>query len=128
MKMIFVGIAVGLLMTGCVSGGERIEENNVELIKEGITTEAEVVALFGEPYAKTLDFDGNVIAQYEREYVTMRKWSLGDMETHEDMLFVTYDAGGTVKKYTLENKDTTVKWYEDKGRAGDMRKTLREAR
>jgi len=51
-KLILLVITIAL--TGCATVGKPIDQNKMSQIKEGITTEQEVVAILGNPYMKTL--------------------------------------------------------------------------
>jgi len=108
MKKILLLIMLSIMVSASVAAKENIDAEIGLKLREGITTEDEVVAMLGEPYAKTLDFDGNVIAVYNQEYVEKRvkdavlpvaARGIWGTETRKQRLAITYGASGRVKEY-----------------------------
>ena len=52
---IFTVLLVSFLLVAC-SAGKNIKTTEVQKIKKGVTTEQQILSLFGEPTSSTLDF------------------------------------------------------------------------
>ncbi|MDD4980245.1 MAG: outer membrane protein assembly factor BamE [Candidatus Omnitrophica bacterium] len=108
-------ISVSILL-GCASVGNKIEQDKVSQIKEGVTTGQEVVSLLGTPYMKTLDSNGKTIMLYQYTKVKNRASNFipivnifgGGMDMRQQMLTILVDKEGKVEKYTLNDTNTEI--------------------
>jgi outer membrane protein assembly factor BamE (lipoprotein component of BamABCDE complex) len=111
----------GILLTlifliGCATSGRKIDPGKLSQIKEGITTEAEVVNSLGAPWMKTLGSDGKTTMLYQYTKVKNRAANFipvagllaGGMDMRQQMLTVLIGKDGKVEKYTMNDADTLV--------------------
>ena len=61
MKQFYLIIICLILISGCATVGTQINDANLAKIKEGVTTQEEVIASMGKPYMQTLTSDGKII-------------------------------------------------------------------
>ena|ERR1700720_754222 len=64
MKRTAVYIAAAALLVSCASAGTPNATQNIAKIKKSITTEADLVRMFGSPSNKTLNSNGNVVMSW----------------------------------------------------------------
>ncbi len=101
---------------GCASSGKKIEQNKVSQIKEGVTTEQEIISLFGPPYIKTLNSDGKIIMSYQYTKIKNRASNFipvvnilnGGMDMHQQLLIVLINKEGKVEKYTINDANSEI--------------------
>lgn len=86
-------LAVGLLLTGCVSVGREFPTPTQEMIKNGVTSRAELVQRFGYPTQVGIE-DGD----QTWTWVYVRAGGLGQPRSKE--LHVKFDDRGVVKSYS----------------------------
>jgi outer membrane protein assembly factor BamE (lipoprotein component of BamABCDE complex) len=117
MKNIFILLLAIVSMAGCATSGRAIDQNRVEQIKEGVTTEQEVIQLLGTPYMKTLDSNGKVIMLYQYTKVKNRASNFipvvglfnTKMDMQQKMLTVLVGKDGKVEKYTFNDSNSEIK-------------------
>jgi outer membrane protein assembly factor BamE (lipoprotein component of BamABCDE complex) len=110
------GIALAIILTGCATSGRLIKTDLLAQIKEGVTTEAEVIRLLGAPQTKTLDSNGKTIMLYYYTKAKTRPSTLipyvglltGGMDMRQQMLTILLDQHGIVEKYTLNDSETPI--------------------
>jgi len=116
MRNIFTMVLIVLVLTGCASVGKKIEQNKVQQIKEGVTTEQEVIELLGKPFMKTLSSDGKVIMIYQYTKVKNRIENFipvvgllsGGMDMRQQMLTILIDKNGNVEQYTFNDAESEI--------------------
>jgi len=81
-----------LLLTGCVSMGTQVTEEQAGQFQKGVTTEAQVIAKLGTPDATTRNDDGSRMDSY-----TYIKSSANAVDF---IPYVGLLAGGSTGKYT----------------------------
>lgn len=109
-------ILVFCLICGCATSGNKIDQNKVTQIKEGVTTEQEVIKILGTPYMKTLSSDGKTIMLYQYTKVKNRASNFipvvnlmtGGMDMRQQMLTVLIGQNGKVEKYTLNDSSSAI--------------------
>lgn len=107
---------IAFFMCGCATTGKRIETEKVQQIKEGITTEKEVIDILGSPYMKTLGSDGKIIMVYQYTKVKNRAQNFipivgllaGGMDMDQQMLTVLIGKDGKVEKYTFNDSNSPI--------------------
>ena len=115
MKQLVI-VVLSLFIIGCASVGTKLDQNKVQLIKEGITTKNEVIELLGNPYMITLSSDKKEILMYQYANAKTRPSTFvpvvglfnGGVDMDQQMLQVLIDEKGIVEKYTFSMSKTPV--------------------
>ncbi|MFA5159218.1 MAG: outer membrane protein assembly factor BamE [Candidatus Omnitrophota bacterium] len=106
-----------LLLTGCMSMGQRIDVNKMDQIKEGVTTQEEVVSLLGNPYGKHVTDNG----QEKWDYVFLRSQSQaknfipfvalfsGGVDQEKETLQILFDKDGRAAKKSYNKSNDEIK-------------------
>lgn len=105
-----------LLIYGCATSGNKIDQNKVTQIKEGVTTEQEVIQILANPYMKTLSSDGKTIMLYQYTKVKNRASNFipvinlmtGGLDMRQQMLTILIGQDGKVEKYTLNDSTSAI--------------------
>ena len=105
-----------LLLSGCATSGNKIPQDKLGQIKEGVTTEQEVVQILGAPYMKTLDSEGKTIMLYQYTKVSNRAQNFipvvgllnSKMDVQQKMLTVLIGLDGKVIKYTFNDSNSQI--------------------
>lgn len=94
-----VGFALLLaVMVGCAAAGREFATHNVDQIRVGETTRADIQGLFGEPWRTGVE-DGKRTWTYGKY-----RWSaFGDAETTD--LVVRFNSDGTVSSYVFNTTE-----------------------
>lgn len=61
MKKRLVIAVLSIFLAGCVSVGKNFDEGRLAQVHKGETTKQEVITLFGEPSATSVDSEGNEV-------------------------------------------------------------------
>ncbi|MDD5568465.1 MAG: outer membrane protein assembly factor BamE [Candidatus Omnitrophica bacterium] len=109
-------LAITIVLAGCASVGKSIDQNKMSQIKEGVTTEQEVIAILGKPYMKTLFSDGKITMMYQYTKVKNRASNFipiynifsSGMDMQQQMLTILIDKSGKVEKYTMNDSNTAI--------------------
>lgn len=117
MKKPIVLLLVAVLIAGCATSGKAIDQNKVTQIKEGVSTEQDVIQLLGNPYMKTLGSDGKIIMLYQYTKVKNRASNFipivgllnSGMDMQQKMLTILIGNDGKVEKYTLNDSNSEIK-------------------
>jgi len=102
---------------GCATVGQKIDQDKVTEIQEGITTEKEVVELLGSPFSKTMTSDGKIIMMYlytkvknkARNFIPIVGLIAMEMDMRQQTLSILIGKDGTVEKYTMNDYDGEIK-------------------
>ena len=113
-KVLAVLICLGLV--GCATTGTRIEPDKVKQIKEGITTQEEVIALMGKPFMQNLTSDKKVIMMYQYAKVKNRATNFipvvnilaGGMDMKQQILQILINEKGVVEKYIFTDSNSPI--------------------
>lgn len=100
LKSIVVVFIILLIFSGCTTTykyGKEFPVNNVEQIKIGITTQKDVLSLFGEPLRKGI-INGNDVFIYTKEDIIFNG---DDVKKEGDNLIIEFNKKGIVKNYYL---------------------------
>lgn len=108
----FYAIAV-LVLVSCASVGTPIAQQNVRNIKPGVTTEADLLRLFGNPNTKTLDSNGRVVMMWiysaaqanAKSFIPLVGPFVGGTNVQVQQLTVLMRSDGKVDKYTMNNSN-----------------------
>src|ERR1700685_215617 len=87
-----VVVIAALLLSGCVSSGTQVTDEQAAQFKKGFTTEAEVIAKLGPPDATARSDDGSKVDSYT--YVK------ASANAADFIPYVGLLAGGSSGKYT----------------------------
>ncbi len=106
-------ILLGFLLSGCATIGRPINNDQLMKIKQGETTEQEIIAIFGTPLSKTLTGEGKIIMNYTYTEARIKATNFipivglvsGGPDIYQQMLSILIDENGIVEKYTSTNID-----------------------
>lgn len=98
MKKIISIITLSAIICGCASVGRKLDESKIDQIKQGVTTQQQVLQLVGSPDQMTRDGTGAVTFQYIYAHATTRASSFipvygafaGGANVQNQMLMVTF--------------------------------------
>lgn len=116
MKRYSILIFFLIMLTGCATVGKKVDQDKLGQIKEGVTSEQEVIRLLGNPYMKTLSSDGKTIMLYQYAKVKNRAANFipvvnifaGGMDMRQQMLTVLIGKNGKVDKYTMNDSNNAI--------------------
>ena len=102
---------------GCVSMGRDFDASRVSEIKEGQTTEAELISMFGNPnnratgtgQATQLTWMYTHHRTKPGTYVPVVGTFIGGADTEQRMLTVNLDSEGVVTSYSVSGGDTEMR-------------------
>ncbi len=105
-----------IFLPGCATCGKIIDQDKISQIKQGTTTEQEVIQLLGNPYMKTLNSDGKTIMLYHyakaqnraTNFIPVVNILAGGIDMKQQMLTVLIGKDGTVEQYTFNNAETPI--------------------
>ena len=105
-----------LILSGCATAGKKVDRAKLDKIKEGVTTEQEVIGLLGNPSMKTLDSGGKTIMLYNYakiknkavNFVPIVNLFAGGLDMKQQMLTVLIGTDGKVEKYTFNDSDSDI--------------------
>ncbi len=112
----FLAVLICLVLIGCATTGTRIELEKVKQIKEGITTQEEVIELMGKPFMQNLTSDGKIIMLYQYTKVKNRATNFipvanilaGGMDMTQQTLQILIDKNGVVEKYIVTDTNSPI--------------------
>jgi outer membrane protein assembly factor BamE (lipoprotein component of BamABCDE complex) len=123
---------LALCLTSCAAQHSSITSSAVAQIRPGITTEADLVQLFGPPDTRLSTFQGDTSMDWFRSlganpatYIPLVGQFLGGLDLEVQQLSVQIGRNGRVKKYTTYNSNGMVKTEQTRlggVRTGDTRK------
>ena len=113
-------LALAIIVAGCASTGQNFDESKISQIKKGVTTEAELVQMFGAPTSRAMNSEGNTTLNWMYAEVREKGTSfipyagtwVGGTQSKEKSLTVTLGADGKVASFAssvggLETRQTT---------------------
>jgi hypothetical protein len=109
MKIILIVLtgAILILFYGCVSVGTPIAKGSVSQIRKGVTTESELVQMFGKPISRATGSDGKLIMGWNytsshakpATFIPLAGGFIGGAVATSETLSVTMDRSGRVTDY-----------------------------
>jgi len=116
MKRFYLLIICLSLISGCATVGTKMNQENIAQIKEGITSQEEVIASMGQPYMQTLTSDGKIIMMYQYTKVKNRAINFipivnllaGGMDMKQQILQILVDKNGIVEKYIFTDSNSDI--------------------
>ncbi|MBU4320242.1 MAG: outer membrane protein assembly factor BamE [Nitrospinae bacterium] len=87
-------LVVTIFISSCATIGTQFDEKQITKIEKGKTNQDQILKLFGEPSAKSINADGKMQWSYSYGHVPL----VGKIETKT--LYITFDKSGTVEDYT----------------------------
>ena len=60
-RSLALSLVLTLLVAGCASVGNNFDESKIAEIKKGVTTEGDLVKMFGDPQNRTINSDSGLI-------------------------------------------------------------------
>lgn len=121
MKTTLLYIITAALVCSCASVGTPIATQDISKIKKGVTTEPDLVRMFGTPTTKTLNSNGNVIMIWTHSAAQAKGTSfipiagafVGGTNVQVQQLTVLLKKDGTVENYTMNDSHPDVKMGGD---------------
>jgi hypothetical protein len=114
----FLGIvcAAALILAGCASVGKNFDSRRINEIEKGKTTEADLVAMFGEPNnrgqnssgVKTLMWIYSEARMRGETFIPIAGAFVGGSDVKSKSLFVTLSPDGTVSDYNFSGGGTGI--------------------
>ena len=116
MRQHFLNVICLFIFIGCATVGTQIDQSNLSQIKEGVTTQKEVIALMGQPYMQTLTSDGKIMMMYQYTKVKNRAANFipvvgafsGGMDMEQQTLQILVNEKGIVEKYLFTDSSTDI--------------------
>ncbi len=95
------------MFAGCASTGTNFDDSKVSQIKKGETTEADLIALFGQPNQRTTNSEGIATLTWiyasakvkGESFIPYAGAFLGGSDTAQKTLAVTLDKNGKVENF-----------------------------
>jgi len=118
MRLIYIVLA-SFFIISCASTNYEIGSNftaeQVEGIEKGVTTQLDIIAVFGEPASKTRTSEGSEVWMYQYINTSSHAQNLVvtmNVETRSESksLMITF-IDDVVEKYTFTESPSTVKSY-----------------
>ncbi len=119
MKIIakFTSMVAVALLAGCASSGTNFDQGKVTQIKKGITTESELVQMFGAPEERTMDSRGQTYVTWSYTESRAKVGSfipgadvfLGGTKSSQKILMVTLDTSGKVVDFSSSTSGTEIR-------------------
>jgi hypothetical protein len=109
-------LAVIVLIVGCASVGTPIAKQNIPRIEKGVTTEAELVKMFGAASDKSFDSNGKIIITWMHSAAQPKAASfipyagpfIGGTNVQVEKLVVVMGKDGRVEDYTYNESHPNV--------------------
>ncbi|MBK1858209.1 outer membrane protein assembly factor BamE domain-containing protein [Cerasicoccus arenae] len=106
-----------LLLTGCASSGTKMDSNQISNIEKGVTKQAELNAMLGNPMSVGFDADGNKTATWVytraesdgRNFIPIYGAFDSRMNLQQQMLIVIFNPDGTVKDFNYNDSTNTTR-------------------
>jgi outer membrane protein assembly factor BamE (lipoprotein component of BamABCDE complex) len=113
-----IAALLAVVIAGCSSVGTPIAKDKISQIQVGVTTEPELIRIFGVPSTKTLDPSGSIVLSwvYSRAstkpetFIPVAGVFVGGMHTRLQQLTVLINKTGRVERYTMNNTPGEVKY------------------
>jgi hypothetical protein len=104
-----MGMAIAVAVIGCASAGNNFNESRTTSIQKGVTTEKDLVDMFGAPNSQTRNSDGMTILEWTyaesqvngKSFIPYAGAFLGGSSSANKSLKVTLNSSGVVTDYTM---------------------------
>jgi len=115
---ILLALLLAIAITGCSSVGTPIAKEKVNQIRLQVTTEPDLLLLFGNPSTKTLDASGAIVLTWvyssaetkPETFVPFAGPFIGGYNTHLQQLSVLINKKGRVERWTLNDVPDEVRY------------------
>jgi len=104
-------LSTAVNFTGCATSsyGKPFDPDQVSMIEEGITTEAQLLEMFGNPTSATIDTEGRKTLMWFHSKVKATSYVVATKAKQEgEMLMVVLGHDGTVEHATINETGGTV--------------------
>jgi outer membrane protein assembly factor BamE (lipoprotein component of BamABCDE complex) len=116
-KILLAALLV-VTVAGCSSVGTPIARDKVNQIQPGLTTEQDVLRMFGVPSTKTLDTSGRMVLSWifssasakPQTFIPVAGAFVGGYNTRLQQLTILIDKKGRVQSWTLNDKPGEMKY------------------
>jgi outer membrane protein assembly factor BamE (lipoprotein component of BamABCDE complex) len=114
----FLAAVLAFAIVGCSSVGTPIAQDKVKQIRLGLTTEPDLLLLFGNPSTKTLDPSGAMVLTWvyssastkPETFVPIAGPFIGGYSTKVQQLTVLINRKGRVERWTMNNSPGEVRY------------------
>ncbi len=121
MKTIIAGLVCALVIAGCASVGTPIAKQNVPRIQKGVTTESQLVKMFGAPSDKSISSNGKVVMTWIHSaaqakgtsFIPLAGAFVGGTNVQVEKLQVVIGKDGHVEDYVFNESHPDVKMGGD---------------
>lgn len=116
-----ISVAAVILIIGCASTGNNFDESKVTQIKKGVTTEPELIQMFGPPETRGVNSEGQVNLTWSYTEARVKGESfipyagvfMGGTKSAHKMLMVSLGSDGKVTSFSstaggTESRDNQV--------------------
>jgi hypothetical protein len=120
-KTLLCLISIAAMAAGCASVGTPIAKQNVAGIKKGVTTETELVRMFGNPTDKSINSAGKVVMTWVHSAAQPKGTSfipfagsfVGGTNVQVEKLQVVLGKDGRVEDYVMNESHRDIKMGGD---------------
>jgi len=103
--------AVVVALAGCASVGNNFDENRASNIEKGVTTESELIRMFGPPNNRTVNGNGTKVLEWTyvqsevkgESFIPYAGSFLGGTNSAQKSMRVVLNAQGRVSDYTVSS-------------------------
>lgn len=114
-RFIFLSLMC-VFFVGCASYGSKIDENVISKIEKGVTTEAQVYSMLGNPMSMGLSSDGKKFLMYMFTESQVKAATLipvvglfaGGADARSQMLQIWLDDNGVVTNFAYNTSNTEL--------------------
>jgi len=108
MKKIAFLLAATIVLTGCMSVGVEVKQDQLAEFKKGVTMEPDVVARLGKPTSRIIDSEGGAMLMYTYIHSQARPAAfipivgalVGGADSESTMTTFRFDSSGKLLSYT----------------------------
>ncbi|MCK8045130.1 outer membrane protein assembly factor BamE [Shewanella sp. 1CM18E] len=110
-------VCLALLITGCATHGNKIDESAVSKLKKGQTTEEQVITMLGKPTSSGFSSDGSKMLTFSYANASANPISFipyvgmffSSTDVESQVLYVTLNKSGKVSDYSYSSSESEVK-------------------
>lgn len=114
-----LGGLIAVCLSGCMSASQNFNENKVSEIQKGVTTEGDLVRIFGEPSQRSRNGDGSSVLQWMYMESRVRGESfipyagafLGGTDSANKTLVVSLGPNGRVTDFSVSSGGTETRHH-----------------
>lgn len=121
MKILALYLVTAALVAGCASVGTPVATQNIPKIKRGVTTEVDLVRMFGNPTDKSISSSGKIVMTWVHSSAQAKGTSfipfagpfVGGTNVQVEKLQVVIGKDGRVEDYVMNESHPDIKMGGD---------------